>query len=51
MEGLVCQNKDLKEDPSMYREPMEVFKDWGYMVILAGQSNQLSSSVLGGLEF
>ena len=33
MEGLICQNKDFKEDPQTYREPMELFEDWSYIVI------------------
>ena len=47
----MCQNKDLREDTQTYREPIELFGDWGYMVMLARSSDEPSSSVLDGLGF
>ena len=50
MECLVCQNKDLKEDLYAYREPMELFKERGYMVVFVRPSDQLGSNILDRLK-
>ena len=43
-------NKDLEENLLTYREPVELFKEKGYMVILAGLGDQLGCSILDGLK-
>ena len=34
----------------VYREPMKLFKERGYMILFVGQSGQLDSSILDGLK-
>ncbi len=50
MEFLVCQDKDLKGDPLVYRDPVELYKESGYMVMFARPSDQLDSSILDRLK-
>ena len=46
MECLVCQDEDLKENPLVYREPVEFNEERGHMVMFVRPSDQLGSSVL-----
>ena len=50
MECLVCQDGDLKENPLVYREPVELYEERSHMVMFARPSDQFGSSVLDGLK-
>ena len=50
MECLVCQDEDLEEDLLAYREPVELYKEWGYMIVFPRPSDQLGSGVLERLK-
>ena len=49
MEGFISQNRDLEKDMLTYRKPVELFEEWGNMIILARPSDEFGSSVLDGL--
>ena len=45
--GGICKPKQGSEkDPLTYWKPVELFKEWGNMTILAQPSDELGSSVL-----
>ena len=48
MDCLVYQNKDVKEDPLMYRESVDVYNVRGDMVMFVRPSDQLGSCILDG---
>ena len=51
MKGLVHQYKDLKEDPLLDGEPMQLDQDWGDMAISAAAGGHACSRIQNTLGF